>query len=319
VLGIGALAASDPAARLREFKTPQPAQTTPGVMAIQTHLSTGSGSGRWQFWGAALDEFSHHPITGAGAGSYEPWWAQHGSIDMFVRNAHSLWLETLGELGLIGVLLVVGPFALGIGAGVARLRRTSGRERTTIASLVAVVVGFALGAAIDWVWQLPAVTALSMLALGLLAGPATLVGTPTRPGRPPSLRLGLRATLVLAAVAVVCAQAIPFLATHEVTASQGAASTGDLSAAAERAQAAVAIQPWATSPRLQLALVHEEQGRIDVARRDIGEASRRDDQDWRLQVVAARLAVKAGDIPAARRYLARARALNPRSHLLSSP
>jgi len=85
------------------------------------------------------------------------------------------------------------------------------------------------------------------------------------------------------------------------------------------AQSAVAIQPWAATPRLQLALVYEELGQLDLARRDIAQAIKRDDQDWRLQVVATRLAVKAGDVPAARRHLARARALNPRSHLLPSP
>jgi uncharacterized protein HemY len=42
----------------------------------------------------------------------------------------------------------------------------------------------------------------------------------------------------------------------------------------------------------------------------------RDDRDWRLELVASRLAVKAGDIGAARLALARARELNPRSPLL---
>jgi hypothetical protein len=318
VAAAGALAASDPPARLREFKTPQPVQTTPGLMRIGTHLSTGSGTGRWQFWGAALDEFSHHPAGGGGAGSYEPWWAQHGTIDMFVRNAHSLWLETLGELGLAGFMLVVSPFMLGTGAGVSRLRRSTRPERTTIAALVAVVVAFALGAAIDWIWQLPAVTAFGMLALGLLVGPATASRAPMEPDHAPALRSGARAAAVLVAVAVLCAQAIPFLATQEVDASRRAAAGGDLRVAADHAQSAVAVQPWAATPRLQLALVREEQGRIDIARHDIADAIKRDEQDWRLELVAARLAVKAADIPAARRHLARARALNPRSHLLPS-
>jgi O-antigen ligase len=238
---------------------------------------------------------------------------------MFVRNAHSLWLETLGELGLIGFLLVVSPFALGLGTGVARLRRVRGPDRTTIAALAAVVAAFALGAAIDWIWQLPAVTALAVLSLGLLIGPATAPGEPAAAHRPARLRLGVRAAVALAALAVLFAEAIPFLASQEVSASQRAASDGDLARAVERAQSAVAIQPWAATPRFQLALVREEQGRIDVARGDIAGAIERDKQDWRLQVVAARLAIKAGDIPVARRYLARARALNPRSHLLAGP
>jgi Flp pilus assembly protein TadD len=124
---------------------------------------------------------------------------------------------------------------------------------------------------------------------------------------------------VLAAWAVLCAQAIPFLASEEVSASQRAAARGDLSQALERARSAEAIQPWAASPRLQIALVHEEAGRVDLARQDIAGAMERSSRDWRLELVASRLAVKAGDIPAARQALARVRALNPRSRLLRTP
>jgi O-Antigen ligase len=317
VVGIGGLIAAHPATRINEFKAPPPVETTPGAIPVDTHLSSGNGSGRWQFWSAALDEFSEHPVAGGGAGSYEPWWAQHGTLDWFVRNAHSLWLETLAELGLIGLLLVASPFVLGIGAGVARLRRRAGPDRTTIAALVAVVVGFALGAALDWVWQLPAVAALAMLSLGLLVGPATVASQPV--AEAPRMRFSARAAIVLVAWLVLCVQAIPFLAGQEVDASQRSARGGDLPKAIDRAESAVAIQPWATSPRLQLALVQEEAGRIDLARREIVGAIARDHQDWRLQLVASRLAVKAGDVPAARRYLARARALNPRSRLLRTP
>ena len=318
VVAIGGLIAAHPATRIKEFKAPPPAQALPGAIPVDTHLSSGSGSGRWQFWSAAIDEFSHHPLTGGGAGSYEPWWAQHGTLDWFVRNAHSLWLESLAELGLIGLLLVASPFLLGLGAGVARLRRRAGADRTTIAALLAVLVGFALGAALDWIWQLPAIAALAMLSLGLLVGPATAGPAPAG-DRPPRVRFGVRAAGVIVAWVVLCAQAIPFLAGQEVDASQRAARGGDLSKAIDRARSAVAIQPWAVSPRLQLALVQEEAGRIDLARREIGGAIARDDQDWRLQLIASRLAVKAGDVPAARSYLARARALNPRSRLLRTP
>jgi Tfp pilus assembly protein PilF len=86
--------------------------------------------------------------------------------------------------------------------------------------------------------------------------------------------------------------------------------------ALERARSAKAIQPWAASTRSQLSLVHENAGRLGAARREIAAAIDRDESDWRLRVVAARLAVKDGDLAAARRELDRARALNPRSRLL---
>jgi hypothetical protein len=320
VVALGGIVAADPSARLREFKAPPPVQAASGAIAVDSHLSSGSGSGRWQFWQAALDQFSNDPITGAGAGSYEPWWAQHGTLDWFVRNAHSLWLETLGELGVLGLLLVAGAFAIGLGTGVSRLRRAAGTDRTTVAALVAVLIGFVVGAAIDWVWQLPAVTALALLSLGLLVGPATKRAAPAAETEAePRARFGVRAAIVICAWLVLCAQAIPFLASQEVGASQRAAARAEVGDALRQAHSAVSIQPWAASPRLQLALVYEEAGRLDLAREEIGAAIARDSEDWRLQIIASRLAVKSGDIAAARRALARARTLNPRSRLLRIP
>jgi O-antigen ligase/polysaccharide polymerase Wzy-like membrane protein len=324
VLALGAVAAlvaADPVARLRTFKAVPPDQGG-GAVAISGHLTSGGGSGRWQFWSAALDQFSAHPLAGGGAGSYEPYWAQHGSLDWFVRNAHSLWLETLGELGLIGFALVAGAFAIGLVVGIGRLREGTDAERTTVAALLAVLAGFVLGGAIDWIWQLPVVPIVALLGLGLLVGPATLpraAAEPTANPEPARLGFGARAGAVLLGWVALMAIAIPFLASQEVDASQRAATRGDLGEALKRARSAQAIQPWAASPRQQLALVEEEAGRLDLARRDIAGAIERDSSDWRLHVIASRLAVKSGDIPAARRELALARGLNPRSRLLRTP
>jgi O-antigen ligase len=319
---VAALALADPAARIKEFKAPPP----PGASSfgVSSHLSSGAGSGRWQFWSAAVDQFRAHPFKGGGAGSYEPWWAQHGSIDWFVRNAHSLWLETLGELGIVGFVLLVAAFVLGFAAGIGRLRRSSSAERTTLAALLAVLAAFVLGSALDWIWQLPAIAAVAMIALGLLVGPATVpAATATaravRAGDTPhaaARRFGARAAVAVAAWVVIVAAAIPLLVSQQLDASRAAASRGDLTEALDRARNAEAIQPWAASPRLQLALAHEETGRLDLARGDIAAAIERDSADWRLQLVAARLATKAGDIPAARLALKRVRELNPRSRLL---
>ena len=75
---------------------------------MRSHLLSANGSGRWQFWESAVDAFQATPLLGHGAGSYEAWWAEHGSLAVFVRDAHSLYLETLAELGVLGFLLLVG-------------------------------------------------------------------------------------------------------------------------------------------------------------------------------------------------------------------
>ena len=60
------------------------------------------GSGRYQFWESAVDASETAPWKGIGPGTFEFWWARHGSYNGFVRNAHSLYLESLAELGIPG-------------------------------------------------------------------------------------------------------------------------------------------------------------------------------------------------------------------------
>ena len=67
------------------------------------HLTSTEGTGRYQFWNAGWEAFKSDPLKGVGAAGYEPWWAQHGSLDYSVRNAHSLFIETAAELGCVGL------------------------------------------------------------------------------------------------------------------------------------------------------------------------------------------------------------------------
>jgi hypothetical protein len=277
------------------------------------HLFGGGGSGRWQFWTAALDEFESAPLHGRGAGSYGAWWLQHGSFRYFVQNAHSLYLETLGELGIVGFLLLVGALAAGVAVAVGRLLRSGGRERALIAALLGSLTAYLIGAGVDWMWELTAVTLVGVFVLGLLTGPATATtgAAAFAPGR---LAAGLA---VVVAVAVVAAEAVSLLADVEVRRSQADARAGDLRRAQSRALDATKLEPWAATPYLQLALVDEARGDLTSARGSIREAIRRDDSDWRTWWIAARIDHRLGRTAAAARSLARARHLNPRSPLFS--
>jgi len=160
-----------------------------------------------------------------------------------------------------------------------------------------------------------------MLFLGLLTGPATAVTAPSgdlpKEDGPP--RVNLRAVgavaLVCAAPFVIGSQLISLLAALEVRHSQAAVLEGDGSGAYQDALAARRLQPWAASTHLQLALVEEQLGALETASRTIEGAIRRDDADWRLWLVRARIETKLGRIPEARASLHRAAELNPRSAL----
>jgi hypothetical protein len=317
---IAAVLLAHPVRHFENFKAvPSSGNATPNL--VRSHLLSGNGSGRWQFWVSAVDEFRTAPLAGRGAGSYESWWLEHGSFAYFLRNAHSLYLETLGELGLVGLVLLGGAFLTGLGSALQRTRWARGEERTTIAALTATFVAFGVGAAIDWVWQLTVVGLIAMACLGLMVGPATAtrpwsaVAARRRERQPQSLRYAAGAAVLVGAWLLICAQAIPWLSDAKISDSQAAVRSGDGTAALKDALDAKSLQPWASSPYLQLALVEEESGHVSRARHWIAQAIDRNDNDWRLWLVSARLETEAGRVRAARRSLARAVELNPHSSL----
>jgi tetratricopeptide (TPR) repeat protein len=267
---------------------------------LGAHLTSTAGSGRWQLWESALDAFAHAPVAGIGAGSFESWWSEHRTLALFVRDAHSLYLETLAELGLAGALVLCCALALAFVAAV--LRALPAPDRTVRAGLIAAATAFAVCAAFDWMWELTIVGAVGFAALGAaLSAPA---------GRP---HVGLELAVLVVACFAIAAQLLPLAVRAELDASRRAAAAGDVEAALAHAAAARDLQPWAASPRAQLALVAEQGGDPAAARRELEEALAHERRDWRLWLVAARLQVKTGDVAAARRSLARARELNPRA------
>ena len=317
------IVASDPIERFEKFKlSPPESEAIDAGDFVTAHLLSGSGSGRWQFWGAALDQWEEYPLGGEGAGSYEHWWSQHASFTYFLRDAHSLYLEVLGELGPLGLLLVAAVLIVGIAAGTSRALGEVGNERVTVAALTASFVGYAIAAGIDWIWELTAVSVVGVAALALLTGPATAPYAELRglePGEssawPIRRRVALGAATAVVAWLFIFAQAVPLLADREIVRSRAATEAGDLAEAEEAAGSARDIQPWAATPYLQLALVEEEAGALTRARMWIGEALDRDPRDWQLWLVSARLETKLGRATAADRSLRRAAELNPRSPL----
>lgn len=305
--GVG-LASADLGGRIDDFKSP-PADPGSSRGFVTRHLASAEGNGRYQFWTAGIDAFETEPLRGIGAGGYESWWAQHGSLAYFIRDAHSLPVEVLAELGLLGLIALLCFFGGATARGAsARLRDPDAAP--VAAGAVAVLACGAASAAIDWTWELPAAFAPVVVAAAVLAGPA--LGRPG-PRQPPRFGLGV-ATLALAWAAVV-ASVIVLVGETKLGDSRAAARRGDLSAAAEDAAAARAIQPWSGAPYLQLALVRERAGDLPGARDAAADAAARDEGDWRVWLVVARLAVKEGDVSAARAALRTARELNPRSRL----
>jgi O-antigen ligase len=302
VLVVVAILLAHPIAKFDDFKS-NTASATGSSTVTTTHLLSSSGSGRWQFWGAALSEFEDHPLNGGGAGSWGAWWLEHGSLPgVFTQYSHSLYLEALAELGIIGFLLIVG-FVLVAAVGAVRSALALGSSE--IAAAAACGIAFFAAAAYDWVWQLAgiAVVGVGMLGFALGALPAARAGAWGRSA-------ALRPAVAVVAVAAIIPQFVILVAGTHLSNSQAAFNAGDATEARSQALAAKAIEPWAASPYLQLGQVAEGEGKYVEASQWLDKAISRSRRNWQLWLIAARVETERATHSSgaeARRAIARAR------------
>jgi O-antigen ligase len=117
----------------------------------------------------ALETFAEHPLAGIGSGSFRVAWLQKRSFAEPVRDAHSLELETAAELGLVG-LAALAAFLAGLGAGAVAAVRRAGPAAAGATAALAV---WALHSAVDWDWEMPALSLVALvLGAWLLTVPA---------------------------------------------------------------------------------------------------------------------------------------------------
>lgn len=302
------LAFVDVPGRVRAFKALPSSPSGSGFTTA--HLLASAGSGRWQFWHAAVEQFAAHPVLGGGSGSFGEWWNRHAAFAYVVHDAHSLYIETLGELGITGFLLLVSFLVVVLGCGVRAVLRDAHGESVTVAPLLAAFVVWCVAAGLDWLWELPAVSAPAVVVAGAIA----------RRDRDNATRGRLGTTgqslLALAVFALIALEVLPLLASLRLRESRTAAARGELVTAASLAQSAHAVAPWAASPHLQASLVAEAGGHLGTAIDEIRRAQRLDTGDWRLWLIQARLETEIGNVVAAQASLARAEALDPLNPVL---
>lgn len=132
------------------------------VDAGTARLSTAKGT-RSDMYRVAIDGFQAHPLKGDGVGGFEVRWFETRDVDETIINAHSLELETLSEMGLIGALLLLG-FLVAVGTAAVRSRaRPGGMGRSQAASVSAALVVWLVHSSVDWDWQMPALTGVAIL------------------------------------------------------------------------------------------------------------------------------------------------------------
>jgi O-antigen ligase len=254
-----------------------------------------SGSWRADVWRAALDDYREHPFLGSGAGSFEQYWIQHRPALVGFRDAHSLYVETLAELGPLGI----GLLAAAVAAMFAGAMRARGDPLA--AGAFGALVAYLFHAGVDWDWEMPAVTTAA-----LLCGASLVVMARGESGASMGWRsrtVGLAVVLVLAAGALV-----GLIGNATMATALAKLEAGDYGSAERDAQRAATWAPWAAEPWRLQGTIHLRKGERVRAQRAFREATERDPRNWVLWV-------ELGDVsqtPGRRLAHARAAALNPR-------
>ena len=254
-----------------------------------------SGSNRAEYWHVAWREIEARPWLGGGAGSYQRFWLRHRRNALPVLDAHSLYLETLAELGPIGLGLLL----CAVAAPLVPVRRA--RRQPLVSAAAAAYVAFLVHAAIDWDWEMTAVT-LAALACGV-----ALLLAARRAEAPLGRAVRLPAT---ALAGLLCAVAIGGYVGNQAAASASDALDAEhLGTAASDAKRARWWLPWSPEPWRLLGEAQLQAGRVGEARTTFRHGLREDDRDWELWLDLA-LATQG---PERRAALNQVTALNPLS------
>jgi hypothetical protein len=271
-----------------------------------TERLTTAGGDRNDLWESAFDAFSSDSFKGIGPGTFEYWWSRDGRVPSPVVDAHSLYFETMAELGAVGLLLLL--TLLG-GLLYAALRGRAGARRTSdlgaSAAMTAGFVVFLFHAGLDWLWEYPA-----LVALGLGGAAVAVAATSGRWSRETRLAPGLRAGAVAVAFALGFSQVPGLTATERVRESERELAEGRLREARASASEAARAEPWAATPLAQRGLAEESLGALEAARVDLVEAREREPTNWRWAAQLARVEGALGNSEAAAAATDDARTLN---------
>lgn len=158
---------------------------------------TAVASVRARYWKQALEVFDSHPSLGAGAAGYETASLRYRTVLLEVKHAHGFAVQTLADLGAVGLVLALGLlFAWMAAAGRAthpfNRRWTSWRawldlragahpgwrrspqpytpERIGMLSMLCLVVVFGVHSFVDWTWYVPGDAFVALLCASWLAG-----------------------------------------------------------------------------------------------------------------------------------------------------
>jgi O-Antigen ligase len=229
--------------------------STPCSEVVNNPNRIGSlSSSRLCWWTEAWHVFAAKVPLGAGADSFEVARKRYRRNAASVTEPHSIPIQQLADGGVLGLLLFL---ALAGSAGavcVCAVRRLEGEERAAAIGLVSLPLAYGVHALVDYDWDFLAVTAPTMLSLGVLAGAG-------RPAVAVARRPLVVATAVALALSLLASFSFPRLSERSGRAAIDSLEQRDYAAAKDHALRAKFYDPLSVDPLFTLAGSASRQGR----------------------------------------------------------
>lgn len=266
-------------------------------------LDSVSSNGRIEHWKVGMLGYDRAPVHGAGAGTYALLWAQQRPEQLaaaLVKDAHSLYVETLAELGVIGLVLIVATLSAVL---LALARSMSGADRGLYAALFAGTLTWAIHAGVDWDWEMPAITvwvfAVGGMALSHRADRSSTGG----------VRHGVRVMLALAVLLMGVGPGLMLLSENRLDRAVAAYERGDCDRAIDEATSAIAAVDVRPEPYEVVGFCQSRRGFHRLAAEALTRAVALDPDNWEFRYGLAVVRGAGGMNPVAAARAAQA--LNP--------
>jgi O-Antigen ligase len=276
---------------------------------------TSGGGNRYDYWRIAWHQFTADPLNGLGAGNFDRTYYLERQTDEDVRQAHSIELQTLGETGLVGALLL-GSFFVAVFLGAWRRAAVSRVDPGEIGVTVAALGIFAVWLAqtsVDWLHLIPGLTGIA------LAGGAVLLRANSPNGTSDAGLRGLPAWTLAVAVALA-GLAIVFIGRPTMAEHLRSNARGELRSnpegALRSAEESLSLNADSVQGYYLKAAAMARLHAFLPAKQALGEAIRREPHDYVTWALLGDLLTRRGAIDPAMSAYGRASALNPRDRSL---
>ena len=290
------IAAGGPVAVVERAADAFDEEPPPGEGDLQRRLLSASGNGRSEYWRVAWDLVREAPLLGGGAGSFEAHWFRERTVAFQARDAHNLYLETLAELGPVGLSLLLGTLAVPL------LALRNARRFPLGPAAGSALVAYLAHAGVDWDWEVPAVTVPAIFCAAVVLAWNREEEEPPLTGRRRGVALALLAPLAVVAL-------VAHVGNRAAASSIAATEAGEPVRGLEEAKRAITWAPWSEEAWQLRGEAELELGDEPAARRSFSRALARNSESW---VSWLDLAVASrGEMRS--RALDRAQALNPLS------